>query len=103
MPSVQAVFPTYAPPPTLANSWSTPEFAETQLTEIGFKDIKITTYTFETNEANLEAYLELMRFLLAKLFAGRNGEKYEAYMREKYGSSPVKMEWECMVVTATKP
>lgn len=69
---------------------------------LGFEDITVSTLDFITREKNLEAYLELMKILLAKLLFTENATAYDNHMRAKYERGEIEMSWQALVVSAVK-
>ncbi|KAF8198822.1 S-adenosyl-L-methionine-dependent methyltransferase [Mycena galopus ATCC 62051] len=68
----------------------------------GFSDVDIQSIKFEHTE-DISRYLRNMKEVFKKVLVGDVGEKYDAYMREKYGEGDFTLTWEAFVVTAKKP
>jgi ubiquinone/menaquinone biosynthesis C-methylase UbiE len=102
VPSVVEVFPSFSPPPLLSGPWKDPDAIKANLSSLGFTKITVSTLDFKTREANLEAYLELMKLLLAKLMVGENAAIYDNHMRAKYSQGETEMSWQALVVSAVK-
>lgn len=103
VPSVVEAFPSFTPPPLLSGTWKDPETIKANLSSLGFAEITISTLDFKTREENLDAYLELMEILLAKLLVGENAKVYENHMRAKYARGETEMSWQALIVSARKP
>jgi ubiquinone/menaquinone biosynthesis C-methylase UbiE len=103
IPSVMEAFPSFSPPSLLSSPWKDPDSIKANLSSLGFTDIIVSTLDFKTREENLEAYLELMKLLLAKLLVGENAAIYESHMRAKYARGEIEMSWQALVVSAVKP
>ena len=102
MPSFMTVFPDFSPGATpVAGEWRDAHKMTEILTAIGFHDVEVNPVDFETDEKDLDGYLELMSdFLMTKfLQQGDNKEKYAQYMRQP---GKMKMVWQALVVTAQK-
>ena len=84
MPSFMTVFPDFNPGATpVAGEWRDTSKMTEILTAIGFHDVEVNPVDFETDQKDIDGYLELMSdFLMAKfLQQGDNKEKYAQYMR----------------------
>ena len=102
IPSIMAVFPDFNPGATpVAGEWRDAQKMTEILTAIDFHNVEVNPVDFETNEEDIDGYLELMSdFLMAKfLQQGDNKEKYTQYMRQP---GKMKMAWQALVVTARK-
>lgn len=62
----------------------------------------VSTISFITREENLEAYLELMKMLLAKVLVGDNAAVYDDHMKAKYERGDIEMSWQALVVSAVE-
>ena len=103
IPSVQEILPSYIPPPFLSNPWCNPEAIRSNLENIGFSEVDITTLDFRTNEEDIEGYLELMKLLLSKVLVGEDANAYDKLMKTKYERGAMGMDWQALVVSTTKP
>lgn len=103
IPSVREIIPSFTGPPSLSGPWTQPSSIQSTLLELGFTDISVQRLEFETDEEDVEAYLELMKLLLPKLLVGtKEGEEYEALMRGKKEKGEMRMQWVALVVSARK-
>ncbi|KAF8198845.1 S-adenosyl-L-methionine-dependent methyltransferase [Mycena galopus ATCC 62051] len=68
----------------------------------GFGDVDIQLIKFEHTD-DISRYLRYMKEVFKTVLVGDVGEKYDAYMREKYGEGDFTLTWEAFVVTAKKP
>lgn len=103
IPSVREVYPEFKGPPSLYGCWARETDITSTLTDIGFVDIVVREIGFETEEEDVEAYLELMRLLLPKLLVQTvEGEEYERRTRGKRERGEMGMRWEALVVSARK-
>ena len=68
----------------------------------GFSDVDIQPIKFEHTD-DISRYLRYMKEVFKMVLVGDVGEKYDAYMREKYGEGDFTLTWEAFVVTAKKP
>lgn len=102
IPSIMTVFPDFKPGATpVAGEWRDAQNMTGILTAVGFHDVEVKPVDFETNEEDIDGYIELMSdFLMAKfLQQGDNKEKYAQYMRQP---GKMKMAWQALIVTARK-
>jgi hypothetical protein len=72
------------------------------LAATGFINIVVEPITFEHTD-NVGRYLNYMKRVVAQLLVGEKAEKYEAYMRERYGDGDFTLTWKALVITAEKP
>ncbi|KAJ7851973.1 S-adenosyl-L-methionine-dependent methyltransferase [Mycena leptocephala] len=72
------------------------------LAATGFVSIVVEPIAFEHTD-NIGRYLNYMKRVVAQLLVGEKAEKYEAYMRERYGNGDFTLTWKALVITAEKP
>ena len=104
MPSMKAVFPNFDPSATpVAGEWRDAEKIKEILNGLGFEDVKVEVCQFETEDEDVEGYLELFTDTLMKPFFAKAGEqaksKYGEYVRQP---GNLKMQWTAFVVIAAK-
>lgn len=102
IPSIKEVFPSFTSPSALSSPWKDPDAIKANLSSLGFKEVTVSTISFITREENLEAYLELMKMLLAKVLVGDNAAVYDDHMKAKYERGDIEMSWQALVVSAVK-
>ncbi|KAJ7097147.1 S-adenosyl-L-methionine-dependent methyltransferase [Mycena belliarum] len=103
--SIQAFFPSWAPPPLFTSGpMASKESITGLLSAVGFVGIEVKPISFEHTES-VSRYLKYTKPLLEKLLVntGEETETYEAYMRERYGDGDLTLPWEAYVITAEKP
>ncbi|KAF8198787.1 S-adenosyl-L-methionine-dependent methyltransferase [Mycena galopus ATCC 62051] len=74
----------------------------TLLTTTGFIHVDIQPNKLEYTD-DMSRYLTYTKDIFKAFLEGEAGEKYEAYMRERYGDEDFKLTWEALVITAEKP
>ena len=104
MASMKAVFPDFNPGATpVAGEWRDGDKMKEILQALGFEGVKVEECAFETNDEDVEGYLELFAGSLMKLFFEKAGEDakagYEEHIRQP---GNMKMKWMALVVTAVK-
>ncbi|KAJ7926159.1 S-adenosyl-L-methionine-dependent methyltransferase [Mycena leptocephala] len=52
---------------------------------------------------DISRFLKYMREVLKAVLVGEVAEKYDAYMRKRYGDGDFTLSWEAFVITAEKP
>ncbi|KAJ7649141.1 S-adenosyl-L-methionine-dependent methyltransferase [Mycena polygramma] len=90
----------FATPPMFAKG-GTNDALPPALTAAGFTDVEVQTVKFDcTND--MTHYLRYMREVFKMVLVGEVAEKYETYMRGRYGDGDFVLTWEAVVVTAEK-
>ncbi|KAJ7150464.1 S-adenosyl-L-methionine-dependent methyltransferase [Mycena crocata] len=103
VPSFKIAVPTYAPPPALTNGpMSSKESITTLLAATGFTNIDVQVCKFD-HQDHMPHFLAFMGTLCANVLVGETKERYEAYMRERFGGGEFTLSWEAFVITAEKP
>jgi hypothetical protein len=72
------------------------------LTEAGFTSVDVQPLKFEHTD-DISRFLKYMREVLKAVLVGEVAEKYDAYMRKRYGDGDFTLSWEAFVITAEKP
>ncbi|KAJ6537642.1 S-adenosyl-L-methionine-dependent methyltransferase [Mycena capillaripes] len=92
----------YSPPPSFTNGpVSSKESITALLTGVGFTSVDVQALKFEHTD-NMSRYLRDLRQVFSTVLAGEVGEKYDRYMRERYGDGDFTLTWEAFVITAEK-
>ncbi|KAJ6535126.1 S-adenosyl-L-methionine-dependent methyltransferase [Mycena capillaripes] len=89
------------PPIFTSGPFSSKESITAVLTAAGFTDVDVRTLKFEHTD-DMTHYLTYMRQVVKTVLVGEVAEKYDAYMRERYGNGDFTLTWEAFVVTAEK-
>ncbi|KAJ7698033.1 S-adenosyl-L-methionine-dependent methyltransferase [Mycena rosella] len=101
--SLVAGVPGFTVPPLLTSGpMASKESITNLLTVAGFAQIDVQPLTFEHTDA-ISRYLGYMKEVFTQLRVGETAERYEAYMRERYGNGDFTLTWKALVVTAEKP
>ncbi|KAF7341148.1 Methyltransf-25 domain-containing protein [Mycena venus] len=101
--SVQLGVPGFTVPPMFTNGpVATKESITSLLTGAGFANINVQPVKFEHTD-DISRYLNYMKEVLKGPLLGEGGEKYDAYMRNRYGDGDFTLTWEAFVITAEKP
>ncbi|KAJ7486624.1 S-adenosyl-L-methionine-dependent methyltransferase [Mycena latifolia] len=90
------------PPIFTTGSMASEESIISLLAATGFINIDVQPVTFQYTD-NIPVYLAYMKRHFAHLLVGETAEKYEAYMRERYGDGDFELTWKALVITAEKP
>jgi len=104
LPSFQAVIPGFRLPPMFTGGpMSTKEGITDVLTTAGFTNVDVRSLVFDSTD-DITRFLRYMREVVFRtVLVGEVGEKYERYMRERYGDGDFSLTWEAVVITAEKP
>ncbi|KAK7038329.1 Methyltransf-25 domain-containing protein [Favolaschia claudopus] len=90
-------------PPTFASGpVATKESIENLLMAAGFTQVNVQTVKFQHTDS-MTHFLAYIREMFKGILVGSVGEKYEKYMRERYGDGNFALNWEAFVTTAQKP
>ncbi|KAJ7485087.1 S-adenosyl-L-methionine-dependent methyltransferase [Mycena galericulata] len=68
----------------------------------GFINIQVQPIKFQHTDG-IARFLNYMKVVFAHLLVGETADKYEAYMRAKFGHDDFTLTWQAFVVTANKP
>ncbi|KAK6981132.1 Methyltransf-25 domain-containing protein [Favolaschia claudopus] len=106
LPLIQSALGTSFTPPPMFTSGPllSPASITTWLTEAGFTQVEVKTLSFETT-SGVEEHLVVMRRMLGGeggMLEGEMWERYEGYVRERFGQGEVRMRSEMFVTTARK-
>ncbi|KAJ7154148.1 S-adenosyl-L-methionine-dependent methyltransferase [Mycena filopes] len=95
--------PGFSLPPAFANGpTATKESTTALLSAAGFTNIDVQPIKFAHTD-DITRYLAYMKQLFTTILVGEKAEKYDAYMRERYGDGEFALTWEAFVITAEKP
>ncbi|KAJ7773616.1 S-adenosyl-L-methionine-dependent methyltransferase [Mycena maculata] len=72
------------------------------LTSTGFIKVDVQPITFDHTDSMVR-YLTYMKIVFAHLLVGETAEKYDTYMKGRYGEGNFTLTWQAFVVTAEKP
>ncbi|KAJ6563644.1 S-adenosyl-L-methionine-dependent methyltransferase [Mycena vulgaris] len=101
--SFRIAVPGFVEPPIFATGpMSSVESVTSLLTTAGFANIDVQPIKFEHTDS-IARYIAYMKEMFKMLLVGETAEKYEAYMRERYGDGKFTLTWEAFVITAEKP
>ncbi|KAJ7739566.1 S-adenosyl-L-methionine-dependent methyltransferase [Mycena metata] len=102
--SFQAVIPGFTLPPIITEGpTATKESTTTFLSAAGFTNVEVQSFKFEHTQG-LARYLNTMKQkIFPTLLVGETAEKYDSYMKERYGEGDFTLTWEALVITADKP
>ncbi|KAK7038335.1 Methyltransf-25 domain-containing protein [Favolaschia claudopus] len=90
------------PPMFTSGPVATKESIENLLTAAGFTQVDVQPVKFQHTDA-IARYLNYMGEVFKGVLVGEVGERYEKYMRERYGDGDFTLTWEAFVITAKKP
>ncbi|KAJ7159297.1 S-adenosyl-L-methionine-dependent methyltransferase [Mycena crocata] len=90
------------PPMFTSGPMSSKESITSLLTRTGFTNIDVQPCKFEHTDS-MTRYLGYMREVFGGVLVGETGEKYDGYMKERYGDGEFTLTWEAFVITAEKP
>jgi hypothetical protein len=93
----------YVAPPIFSKSpWASKDSVVSLLTPVGFTNIDVQPLVFEHRES-ISTFIRFMSILLPAVLVGATAEKYDTYMRKKYGDGEFSTTWSAVVITADKP
>ncbi|KAJ7277944.1 S-adenosyl-L-methionine-dependent methyltransferase [Mycena rebaudengoi] len=93
----------YVAPPIFSKSpWTSKDSVVSLLTPVGFTNIDVQPLVFEHRES-ISTFIRFMSILLPAVLVGATAEKYDTYMRKKYGDGEFSTMWSAVVITADKP
>ncbi|KAJ7486627.1 S-adenosyl-L-methionine-dependent methyltransferase [Mycena latifolia] len=90
------------PPMFTAGPLGSKESITSLLSAAGFIAIDVQPMSYE-NAHSMSGYMGSMKKAFAQILVGETAEKYEAYMRERYGDGDFTLTSKMFVITAEKP
>ncbi|KAJ7021886.1 S-adenosyl-L-methionine-dependent methyltransferase [Mycena alexandri] len=100
--SMTIAVPTFVPPPMFTTGpFATKESITILLTGVGFTNVDVQSISCDHTE-DMSRYFGYMKNMFATLLVGEVAEKYEAYMRERYGDGVFTLTSVSFVITAEK-
>ncbi|KAJ7031263.1 S-adenosyl-L-methionine-dependent methyltransferase [Mycena alexandri] len=100
--SFKAAIPGFSLPPIFTKGpMVTKESTMTLLSAAGFTNVDVQPVKFEHTD-DIGRYLRYMKEVFPTLLVGENAERYDSYMRGRYGDGDFTLTWEAFVITAEK-
>ena len=94
--------PTFVEPPLFKSGpMATEESITHLLTGAGFTQVNVRPIAFEHTDA-MERFLRYIGVMFKTILVGGTKERYEEYMKERYGEGDFTLTWKAFVITAVK-